>query len=568
MKSTHYSFDHALSLRNINSVKPISTRFIFDTTQLQSLSVEDQKRFIQFGQGVSKRLPYHQLHSAFEQQAIQIPNVTAAQYGDQSISYQMLDQQANFLAMKLRSNGVRNGDNVGLFLSRSIEMLVGMIAILKVGAAYVPQDIRQSPKAKLTHIIEQANTQVILTTSTHADACPKPAGHVVLEIDQVMHEGETAWNDKITTLLPKPDIRPEQTCFILFTSGTTGKPNGVQVTHQNVCNILLTSPGNLGIKSGMKVGQILNIAFDMSAWEIWTCLSHGATLLIRGKSIAETVNQCDAVIATPSILSELDIDQCQNIKVAAVAGEPCPRPLADKWSAFCNFYNSCGPTETTIINTAVLHTSDKDKLTIGSPTPNNTVYVLDDNLQPCAIGETGEMWAGGDCVTAGYLNNPELNEDRYRNDPFLSNGRKMFRTRDLGRWTDDGELEHLGRTDDLVKIRGFRVELDAVSSALESVPECQQAVTLKQDNRNLVAFVTPATVNEMQAREAIRVDLPYYYEPANIIAVDRLPMTPRGKVDKKRLMEMAMRNNERKGEILDQVDQENQALSNDEVGAE
>jgi acyl-coenzyme A synthetase/AMP-(fatty) acid ligase len=216
----------------------------------------------------------------------------------------------------------------------------------------------------------------------------------------------------------------------------------------------------------------------------------------------------------------------------------------------------------------VLHTSDKDKLTIGSPTPNNTVYVLDDNLQPCAIGETGEMWAGGDCVTAGYLNNPELNEDRYRNDPFLNNGRKMFRTRDLGRWTDDGELEHLGRTDDLVKIRGFRVELDAVSSALESVPECQQAVTLKQDNRNLVAFVTPATVNEMQAREAIRVDLPYYYEPANIIAVDRLPMTPRGKVDKKRLMEMAMRNNERKGEILDQVDQENQALSNDEVGAE
>ncbi|MEZ4664800.1 MAG: AMP-binding protein [Caldilineaceae bacterium] len=176
-------------------------------------------------------------------------------------------------------------------------------------------------------------------------------------------------------------------------------------------------------------------------------------------------------------MSTVDADQCRNVKVVAVAGEPCPRPLADKWSQFCTFYNSCGPTETTIVNTMQPYTPASERLTIGKPTPNNTVYVLDENLQPLPIGEIGEMWAGGDCVTAGYLHNPQLTCERYAPDPFLGGGRMMFRTRDLGRWTPDGDLEHFGRTDDQVKIRGFRVELDSVSAALESVPNCKRAVT-------------------------------------------------------------------------------------------
>ena len=149
------------------------------------------------------------------------------------------------------------------------------------------------------------------------------------------------------------------------------------------------------------------------------------------------------------------------------------RPLADKWSSFCTFYNSCGPTEVTIVNTAEVHTADKEVLSIGRPTPNNTVYILNEKMEPCAIGEIGEMWAGGDCVSLGYIGNEELTNDRYVPDPFLGNGRMMFRTRDLGRWTDTGELEHFGRTDDQVKVRGFRVELDSVSAMLESVASAQ-----------------------------------------------------------------------------------------------
>ena len=266
--------------------------------------------------------------------------------------------------------------------------------------------------------------------------------------------------------------------------------------------------------------------------------------MIRGRDFMQVVSQVDVVIATPSILSSFDADRAHNMQVAAVAGEPCPVPLADKWSQFCTFYNSCGPTEETIINTMQNYPVAKHGLTIGAPTPNNTVYVLNENLEPCAIGEVGEMWAGGDCVSAGYLANDTLNGERYKDDPFLGNGRKMFRTRDLGRWNANGELEHYGRTDDQVKIRGFRVELDSISGALESVPTCEQAVTLKLDDRSLVAFVSPATVDPEEAKTAVANALPYYCVPKYILARDELPRTSRGKIDKRGLLKTAVAHNQ------------------------
>lgn len=173
---------------------------------------------------------------------------------------------------------------------------------------------------------------------------------------------------------------------------------------------------------------------------------------------------------------------------------PCSQVLADRWAGHCTFYNGCGPTETTIVNTLHRHVPGT-LLTIGKPTPNNTVYVLDEHGRACELGETGEMWAGGVGVTSGYLNNTAMTQARYRPDPFMGGDAMMFRTRDLGRWTADGQLEHLGRVDDQVKVRGFRVELDAVSTALEAGDGCMRAVTLKLDSRTLVAFVSPANAD-------------------------------------------------------------------------
>ncbi len=503
------------------------------TTQASSrhLSIVDQERVRLFSRGPILPVPNNRIHQAFEFHATSTPDAVAAEHRDETISYGELDRQANRLAAELAELGVRPGDRVGLFLRRSIPMLVGLLGILKAGAAYVPQDVVIAPRAQLAHVIDTAATRIVLTASGFEELIPLPAGATCVAIDAVMAEPADD--------APPPQPSTADGCYVLFTSGTTGKPNGVLVTHRNVCNLLLTAPGDLGIRPGWRVGQLLNIAFDMAAWEILGCLSHGATLVIRDGDIAAVAADVDVIIATPSVLGAIDPNRCARVKVVAVAGEPCPQGLADRWAGRCTFYNGCGPTETTIVNT--MHRHEKGaRVTIGRPTPNNTVYVLDEQGRECGVGQTGEMWAGGDGVSAGYLGDPELTAERYAPDVFRRGGELMFRTRDLGRWTADGELEHLGRTDDQVKVRGFRVELDSVSAAIESVPGCIRAATLKVDDRSLVSFVCPGDVDTVAVAAAVAAALPYYCVPSAVYAVDRFPETSNGKIDKQALLALAI----------------------------
>jgi D-alanine--poly(phosphoribitol) ligase subunit 1 len=507
----------------------------FLKSNLESLSVTDRNLFEMYGQGPIVPLSYSCIHHPFEDYALKQPEALAVVHGGHSISYRQLNKEADQLALHLLELGVSRGDCVAIFLERSIELIIGILAVAKVGAAYVPQDARIAPTQQLEHVLQVTKAKVILSLSHLTHLVPAQSHHTVIALD-VVRGLELESSLPTSALIERASQASEEdVCFVLFTSGTTGIPNGVQVTHRNLCNILLTEPGGLGMAPGLKVSQILNIAFDMSAWEILGSLSHGACLVIRGKDIEATVREVDVVIATPSILSSVNSDLCRQVKVVAVAGEPCPQGLAEKWSQFAQFYNSCGPTEVTIVNTMQLYSKASKQLTIGKPTPNNTVYILNENLEPCAIGEIGEMWAGGDCVSKSYLGENPLNEERYKPDPFLGGERKMFRTRDLGRWTESGELEHYGRTDDQVKIRGFRVELDSISAVLESVPGCLQAVALKLDVRNLVAFVRPANVDLKAAQKRIASLLPYYCAPSLIMALDEFPVTSRGKIDKREL---------------------------------
>lgn len=488
--------------------------------------------FTSFGVGVSVAPQFDTIAKGFVHFAGLQPQETAIIYEDSTITYGALDLAVHKLARVLADKGVKRGDAVCLFLTRSIPMVVGILACMRLGAAYVPQHLGVAPDAALQSILDVTKARVVLTLSTLVPQLTMISGHDVIAIDDIMVD-ETLSTAPVTEQAQADDV-----CMILFTSGTTGVPNGVQVTQRNLANILLTAPGDLGIGPGQKVGQILSIAFDMAAWEILGCLSNGGTLVIRGHDIQATAEQVDVLIATPSILASLDAQRCIGVRTVAVAGEPCPRPLADKWGAFCTFYNSCGPTETTIINTAIRHTPCKVDLTIGKPTPNNAVYILDDDLNPVPFGIKGEMWAGGDCVTAGYLANDALNAERYRPDPYQP-GKMMFRTRDLGRWTETGELRHCGRVDDLVKIKGFRVELDGVSRKIEDADGCDQAVTLKYDDKTLVAFVCPETVRPEDACASVAAGLPYYCVPKLVIPLESLPKTARGKLDKRQLIAMA-----------------------------
>lgn len=539
-------------VHGVNGFSIITDKDHFSEKAIHNLSLSDQYLFRRFGQGPITRIPYRCIHYAFEDQVKSNPNEIAICHEGESITYKELNDKAQLLALELLSQGVKKGDNVGLFIQRSIPMVIGILGILKVGAAYVPQHIGLAPEERLRYVIKSASIKVVLSTLDFSTLIPENSSIHTLFIDEFFEK--TVIPNKVSKL-PEFDISENEVCYIIFTSGTTGNPNGVQVTHGNLCNVLLTAPGNLGMRPGLKVGQILSISFDMSVWEILGALSNGATLMIRGKNIQETVSKVDIVICTPTILSSLDVAICKNVKVVAVAGEPCPRVLAEKWSQFSAFYNSCGPTETTIINTAQRFFHTDAILSIGTPMPNNTVYILDEKMQPCKIGEVGEMWAGGYCVSKGYINNESLTKERYLDDPFLGKGHKMFRTRDLGRWTPDGRLEHFGRTDDQVKICGFRVELDAVSSVIEKIPDCKRAVTLKLDNKTLVSFVSPKDIDTTLVKRKIEDSLPYYCMPKHIIPMKELPKTSRGKIDKQKLFNI-LKSDQLEGAVSKEKDSE------------
>ncbi|KAI0755006.1 nonribosomal peptide synthetase 12 [Daedaleopsis nitida] len=499
-------------------------------TLLHSLPLEDQHRFVRYSYGARLPAPFSCVHHAFEHHAAIQPNAVAVEHLGDSITYAQLDRQANILANHLRAYGVGPGVRVCLLVQRSILMVVGIVAVLKAGGAYVPLDGAIVTQSTLDHVLNDSGARLVLTLKEYlhrVNSTPAFCLEDVAELPQVVSK-------------PEDLNAPTDSIYIIYTSGTTGKPKGVEVMHLNVTNLVCLAPGNIEMQPGRRVSQLLNIAFDMAAWEILGSLSNGCTLCVRGKSSKEwraVMKTVDIVIATPSMMAPHDPADYPNIKVVATAGEPCPLPLADKWARSAHYYNCCGPTEVTIVNTVHLHSPDT-LLTIGGPVPNTNVYVLDEDMKPVAIGEPGVMWAGGACVSKGYLNLPDKTSEKYKLDPFTNDGSYMFCTGDLGRWCEGGELEHLGRVDDQVKVKGFRVELDGVSAAMQTCSSVKNATALLIESE-LWGFVTPETVKIDSVIAAASLVQPYYAVPTQYITMEDFPYTSNGKIDKRALRQMA-----------------------------
>lgn len=267
-------------------------------------------------------------------------------------------------------------------------------------------------------------------------------------------------------------------------------------------------------------------------------LCNGGTLVLRGSSWPKTLKQIDVLLCTPSILAQYDPKNFPNIKVVATAGEASNQKLADLWASHVSYYNCCGPTETTIVNTMGLHEPGAP-LTIGRPTPNNNVYILDHDLKPVRDGEPGTMWAGGLGVSRGYISLPEQTAQMYKRDPFAADGSRMYNTGDLGRWTEDGSIAIIGRQDDQVKLKGFRVELDGVAASLSSFPQADRAAVLLVNNE-MHAFVTPATLDPEDVKDHLAHRQPYYAVPTKWHFLPSMPLTPNGKIDRRALKVQAL----------------------------
>ncbi|KPM34394.1 hypothetical protein AK830_g12185 [Neonectria ditissima] len=491
----------------------------------------------QFGHGKVVQSPFPTVTSAFYHHAASFPNVVAVRdlsNSTRELTYGSLAERAQGLARQLRRQGVSPGQRVPLVVKRSLEMVVGIWAILSCGAQYVPLDGGVVPDETVCQVLDQAQSNVVvcLVSTKHRITTLRP-NHLVVVYDEgnfpdLDFDSEEEYMDLAT---------PGGGCYVIYTSGTTAQPKGVDVTHRNVSNLVCISPGNLGVTPGTCVGSLLNISFDMAAWEVFACLCNGGTLVIRGTNWAPALQEINVLICTPTILSRIDPAQYPTIKTVATAGEPITQSLADTWASRGAYWNCCGPTETTIVNTMHKHVVG-DKLSIGKPTPNNKVYILggDDVLAPEGI--PGVMWAGGHGVSRGYVGLEAKTAEMYISDRFAKDGSKMYNTGDLGRWRPDGSIEILGRMDDQVKVKGFRVELDGVSASLASTPGVSQAAALLVFGE-IHGFISPldcdvaSTMKHMQQRQ------PYYAVPTHIHVLDDLPTTVNGKVNKKELQAMA-----------------------------
>ncbi|KAF1977974.1 acetyl-CoA synthetase-like protein [Bimuria novae-zelandiae CBS 107.79] len=501
---------------------------------ISNLSSKDQVLFTRFGCGPTAMVPHYTVHEAFEHIVDTYPSAAAAKHSGRIITYADLDVEANRLANYLIGLGLKPKQRVCLVVQRSLEMLVGIFAVLKSGCQYVPMDGGVVSDEALQHTLSDTDAFFTLCLPKFEEKVKRLARPDV----RIICLG-TGAERFLSSDRPTVSVNADDGAYAIYTSGSTGKPKGVDVSHSNVTNALLLEPGRLGITAGTKVGQVLSVSFDMGAWEMLACLINGGTLCLRTSSWEETLHEIDVLISTPSVLAKWSRKQFPNIKTVVTGGEPCPQSLADKWAVDTTYYNICGPTEVTILNSAHLHVPGQ-KLSIGTPLPNTTVYVLDEQESPVAIGTKGSMWVGGAGVTRGYINLPKITEQRYKRDKFRNDGSTMFNTGDIVRWRDDGSLETLGRSDDQVKIKGFRVELDGVTAVVEKYPGVPRACTMVVHGK-LAAFYTAKIPIKEEALDAFaRQHLPFYSVPERWIRVLTIPLTPNGKVDKRNLAQLAL----------------------------
>ncbi|CZS96383.1 related to non-ribosomal peptide synthetase [Rhynchosporium graminicola] len=498
---------------------------------LEGLNSAEQVLFNQFGHGQNVETPFGTIHGAIESKVDQLPNSIAVEQDGGSLTYQELERAANGLANRLITMGLEPQQRVCLVVQRSLPMAIAILAVLKAGCQYVPLDGQVTAESALRHIMKDTQAPFVLCLEKFYEKVQQlsePCARIVVLDSSTLEKPRS-------TLRPNLPVSHSDGAYCIYTSGSTGPPKGVDVTHGNVTNLLCSYPGNLNIQQGTNVAQLLSISFDMAQWEILGTLINGATLLIRTSKWEPVLSRAHTIISTPSILATFPRKAYPNIKVVAVAGEPCPKVLADEWVSQAEFFNCCGPTEVTIVNTMHRHRTGSE-LSIGKPVPNTSVYILDEDENPVPIGQTGLMWVGGASVSRGYLNLPEFTSTRYKNDKFNNSESEMFNTGDLCRWNTDGTISYEGRADDQVKIKGFRVELDSVAASMEAAPFVTKACAIFSEKVLWGFYSGPQGAEEATVRSAVEQRQPYYAVPSKLVFIGTLPMTSNGKIDKRALL--------------------------------
>lgn len=497
------------------------------------------------------------MHTAIEGQCRETPTRIALSDGVSVLTYAELDQRSNRLAHALVARGVRSGDRVGLCVSRGTDMVVALLAVLKAGGAYVPLD-PSFPAERLAFYAEDSRLALLLLDAGGVASAPtswrSDAAQRVFRIDT-----DGTWSQQPSDALrPAPQVDPASAAYIIYTSGSTGKPKGVCVPHRAVVNFLASMRRDIALGGDDRLAAVTTLSFDIAVLELMLPLTQGAQVVIVPREVSMDggrlsellrINGVTAMQATPSFWRLL-LDtpwRGPNGFKALVGGEACSPDLGlELLSRVDHVWNMYGPTETTIWSTmwSMERSALSDRgMSIGRPIANTSVWILDANRQPCPPGVPGEICIGGAGVALGYLDRPELTQDRFFTAPFLNTtDSRIYRTGDRGRWRNDGLLQHLGRLDFQVKVRGYRIELGEIESLCNEFAGVNQSVVLaREDVPNdvrLVAYVVPAmgmSFDEASLRTHLRKKIPDYMQPQHVVVLENIPLLPNGKIDRKAL---------------------------------
>ncbi|MBR1539730.1 MAG: amino acid adenylation domain-containing protein [Clostridia bacterium] len=485
------------------------------------------------------------ISTLFEEQVEKTPNHIALIFEKQKMTYRELNEKANSLAFHLRNNlKIKPNDLVGIMMNRSLEMIISILAVIKSGGTYIPID-PTFPKDRVNYMLESSNAKVLLTKEN---------------LKETIHFKETVYVDLGNSIYHFPNKNLtnnnhlDDLLYVIFTSGSTGRPKGVKIPHRTLSNFAnycnrhieyLQNPENNTLVS------IATVSFDIFTFETLISFQKGITVVLANEdeqitpSLLNTLmenNQVNCIQATPSIMQifvnhQNIMPSLKNLQYISLTGEASSLHLVQELRKItnCTIYNGYGPSETYYVT---LYPIDDDLVTIGKPFDNTQIYILDKNQHPVPISVVGEIYISGDGIGKGYLNHPELTKESYIPNPFIP-GKLMYKSGDLGKYLPDGRIICLGRSDHQIKIRGLRIELEEIESLILKYPDIKNAVVVKQNikDREFISayFVSTKRISTNELRKYLSQFLPRYMVPSYYVALDELPYTPNGKVDKKAL---------------------------------
>ncbi|HAC64424.1 MAG TPA: thioester reductase [Cyanothece sp. UBA12306] len=507
------------------------------------------------------------IHELFTFQAAQTPNAIAIAYKNQEITYRELDKRSNILANYLQKLGVKKETLVSLYLDRSPDLIISILAILKAGGAYLPLDT-STPLERTKTILKDSETSILITQKSYLNIVNNVNNNLnYIVIDEPFISVDLCDDNPL-----KVKVNGDNLAYVMYTSGSTGTPKGVCVVHRGVVR-LVKNNNFANFTDNEVILQLASIAFDAATFEIWQSLLNGGKLVLMpvktpslqdiGKAIEQyNITTLWLTAGLFHLIVEEHIEYLKPLKKILAGGDTLSISQVKKVLEevpHCQLINGYGPTENTTFtccHTIRINDTNKKSIPIGRPIANTQVYLLDNNLQLVDIGLPGELYIAGDGLARGYLNRPQLTAEKFIKNPFSNESNsRLYKTGDLGCWNKDGTIEFLGRIDYQIKIRGYRVELGEIEAVLSKNNQVNSTVVLSTDNnyedKKLIAYIVPKTeIDREKLRDFLKERLPDYMIPSEFIFLSEFPLTINGKLDRKQLLNLKLERNKQENHIF------------------